>query len=421
MYQNRIVIVGGGFGGLTLAQSLRNSSCDVVLIDRYNHHLFQPLLYQVATAALSAADIAAPLREIFKHDPHINVMMGDVVDIDTTHQNVILGNGEKIHYAKLVLAVGAKHSYFGKDDWEKHAPGLKTLKDALTIREKILCSFEKAERIDSFQEAAKYLNFVVIGGGPTGVEMAGAIAEIASSTLYENFRRIKPEKSQIYLIEGLPRILPVYPESLSNRAKKDLERLGVQVINGKMVTAVTEEGVQLQDTFIPCKNIIWAAGNQASPLLKSLNAPLDRAGRLLVEPDLSVPKHPNIFVIGDAASCIGKDGKPLPGIAPVAMQQARYLGKLFKKSRLKDKKPPFKYFDKGSMATIGRAKAVGLSFGIKFTGFIAWLAWCFLRVFYLIGFKNRLSVMLQWFFQYTVGARGARIIYKTIEDELPRR
>jgi len=420
MQHKRIVIVGGGFGGLILTKSLRHSPHEIILIDKQNHHLFQPLLYQVATASLSAADIAVPLREIFKSNPNVNVMMGDVVDINKDHKTLTLGNGDKVHYDYLVLAVGAKHSYFGKDEWEQFAPGLKTIEDALTIREKVLFSFEKAERLKSPEEAASYLNFVVIGGGPTGVEMSGAIAEIAKSTLYHNYRKIKPENSKIYLLEGLPRILPVYPESLSNRAKKDLESMGVEVINNKMVTSITDEGVQVGDLFIPCKNVIWAAGNQASPILKKLGTPLDRAGRALVEPDLSIPDHSNIFVIGDAACAIGVDGKPLPGVAPVAMQQGRYLGKILKKLVPQEKRKPFKYFDKGTMSTIGKAKAVGFSHGIKFTGIIAWLAWCFLHVMYLIGFRNRLSVMLQWSFHYLTGNRGARIIYGSIDEDLPK-
>jgi NADH dehydrogenase len=416
--RKKLIIVGGGFGGLTLAQSIRRADLDIIIIDKQNHHLFQPLLYQVATAALSPADIAMPLREIFKKDQNITVLMGEVVEVNKEKKEIKLANEEVLSFDYLVLAVGAKHSYFGKPEWEKFAPGLKTLKDAINIRENILISFEKAERINDIEKAAKYLNFVIIGGGPTGVEMAGAIAEIANETMFKNFRNIQPEKSQIYLLEGLPRILPVYPEKLSLRAKKDLQKMGVKVLNDKMVTSITEDGVQVGDQFIPSTNIIWAAGNQASALLKTLQIELDRQGRAIVGPDLSIPSHPDIFVIGDAACALDKNQKPYPGIAPVAMQQARYLAKILKKQLAHSNRPAFSYFDKGSMATIGKAKAVATSFGINFGGIFAWLAWCFLHIFYLIGFKNRVSVMLQWFFHYLTGSRGARIVYRSIDQEL---
>ena len=416
--KKKLVIVGGGFGGLTLAQNLKHSSLNILIIDKQNHHLFQPLLYQVATAALSPADIAMPLREIFKSDENIRVLMGEVESIDKEKKTINLANKELIDFDYLVLAVGAKHSYFGKPEWEQFAPGLKTLKDALSIRENILLSFEKAERLNNSEESEKYLNFVIIGAGPTGVEMAGAIAEIAHQTMFKNFRNIQPEKSQIYLLEALPRILPSYHEKLSIKAKQDLEKLGVKVINNKMVTSITKEGVQVGDLFIHSTNVIWAAGNQASSLLKTLNSPLDKQGRAVVESDLSIPNHPEIFVIGDAACAMDNNQKPLPGIAPVAMQQARYLAKILKKLTKKEDRKPFNYFDKGSMATIGKAKAVATSFGINFSGILAWLAWCFLHIFYLIGFKNRVSVMLQWLFHYLTGTRGARIIYRSIDQEL---
>ena len=416
--KKKLVIVGGGFGGLTLAQNLKHSSLNILIIDKQNHHLFQPLLYQVATAALSPADIAMPLREIFKSDENIRVLMGEVESIDKEKKTINLANKELIDFDYLVLAVGAKHSYFGKPEWEQFAPGLKTLKDALSIRENILLSFEKAERLNNSEESEKYLNFVIIGAGPTGVEMAGAIAEIAHQTMFKNFRNIQPEKSQIYLLEALPRILPSYHEKLSIKAKQDLEKLGVKVINNKMVTSITKEGVQVGDLFIHSTNVIWAAGNQASSLLKTLNSPLDKQGRAVVESDLSIPNHPEIFVIGDAACAMDNNQKPLPGIAPVAMQQARYLAKILKKLTKKEERKPFSYFDKGSMATIGKAKAIATSFGINFSGILAWLAWCFLHIFYLIGFKNRVSVMLQWLFHYITGTRGARIIYRSIDQEL---
>jgi NADH dehydrogenase len=282
-----------------------------------------------------------------------------------------------------------------------------------------LLSFETAERLDNDHEAAKYLNFVIIGGGPTGVEMAGAIAEIAYKTMFKNFRRIKPEKSKIYLIEAAPHILPMYPPALSEWAKKDLETLGVQVLEGTKVTHINEEGVQVEGTFFPCKNIIWAAGNQASPLLKTLGVPLDKQGRVIVEPDLSIPNHPEVFVIGDAACAMGKEQKPLPGVSPVAIQGGKYVAGLIKHQTPKEKRKPFKYFDKGSMATIGKAKAIAMIGRLQFTGLIAWLMWCFIHIVYLIGFRNKLTVMLEWMAVYLTGQRGARLIYSSVEKSLP--
>ncbi|MDN3504056.1 MAG: NAD(P)/FAD-dependent oxidoreductase [Rhabdochlamydiaceae bacterium] len=420
MHHFKVVVVGGGFGGLAIAKKLASTKIDVCLIDKKNHHLFQPLLYQVATAALSPADIAIPLREIVSDYDNITVTMGEVIDVDKVKKRVVLGNGDEIEFEKLVLATGARHSYFGNDHWEQFAPGLKTINDAIKIREKILLSFEKAERLDSYKESSKYLNFVIIGGGPTGVEMAGSIAEIAYKTMFKNFRKINPQKSRIYLIEGFDRILPPFPPSLSKRAKKDLEKLGVTVMVDKLVTNVTDEGVEIGSQFIPSKNVIWAAGNQASPILKVLDTELTRAGTAIVNKDLSIPNYPDIFVIGDAACFKKEDGKPLPGIAPVAIQQGRYLAKLIKKGAPIENRKPFKYFDKGSLATIGKAKAVGFVGKIKCSGFFAWLGWLALHVLYLTGFRNRISVGLQWFFHYFAGIRGARLIYHSVDDDLPK-
>ena len=416
----KVVIVGGGLGGLNTAKKLNKCKLDLLLIDKTNHHLFQPLLYQVASAALSPNEIAIPIREILRKQKNTTVMMGEVVNINKTSHEIILGNGEKVYYDYLVLAVGARHSYFGNDAWEKYAPGLKTVKDALTIREDILISFEKAERLDSITEAAKYLNFVIIGGGPTGVEMAGAIAEIAHKTMFKNFRRIKPEKSKIYLIEATPNILAMYPPDLANKAKGYLEKMGVRVITGKKVTNITEDGVQVEETFYPCKNVIWAAGNQASPLLKTLNVPLDRQGRVVVEKDLTIPGHPEIFVIGDAACTLGKDGKPLPGVGPVAIQQGRYIANIIKKQQAPEKRPPFKYWDKGSMATVGKGKAIAMIGKLKMSGIIAWFMWCFIHIAYLIGFRNRITVMIEWILFYLTGQRGARLIYSSVDTHLPK-
>jgi len=420
MINKKVVIVGGGFAGLNVAKNLKKAPLDILLIDKTNHHLFQPLLYEVASAALSPGEIAIPIREILRKQDNATVMMGEITQIDKKNHLVVLGNGEKVDYDYLVLAIGARHSYFGNDEWEKFAPGLKTIKDALTIREEILMSFEKAERLDNKAETEKYLNFVIIGGGPTGVEMAGAISEIAQKTMFKNFRRIKPEESKIFLIEAAPRILQTFPEKLSEHAKEGLEKLGVTVITGKRVTNITEEGVQVEETFYPCKNIVWAAGNQASPLLKTLDVPLDRQGRVTVEPDLSIPGSPEIFVIGDAASATGKDGKPLPGVAPVAIQEGRYVASLLKQSLSKGERPPFVYFDKGSLATIGKGKAIAWVGNIQLYGVLAWLMWCFVHIAYLIGFRNRISVMFEWFIFYLTGQRGARLIYTSVDTRLKK-
>ncbi len=414
----RVVIIGGGIAGLAAAKKLGGAKLDIWLLDKTNHHLFQPLLYQVATAGLSPADVAAPIREVLRKYQNITVVMGEVVRIDKKEQVIHLKNGDDLAFDYLIVATGARHSYFQKDAWEEHAPGLKTLDDALTIREKILISFEKAERSDSISEARKYLNFVIVGGGPTGVEMAGAIAEIAYDTMIKNFRRINVKNTKIYLIEGADYILPFYPASLSKTAERYLEKFGVVVMTGKRVSNITDEGVYFDGQFIETKNIVWAAGNQASPLLKSLETPLDRAGRAVVEEDLSIPEFPNIFVLGDAALVHDKKGHPLPALAPVAIQQGKYVAKLIKKRMKKKNRSPFKYFDKGSMATVGKSKAVGLFKGIPFKGLLAWLAWSFIHIVYLIGFRNRLSVLAQWIFAYYSSQRGARLITKSLDDEL---
>ena len=420
MAYTKVVILGGGFGGLNAAKALGNAKLDVWLIDQTNHHLFQPLLYQVASAALSPGDIAVPIREILSPYENITVIMGEVIKIDKENRVVVLRNGDRIGFEYLIMAPGARHSYFGHDEWEQFAPGLKTLNDALQIRERILISFEKAERCDSISEAKKYLNFVIIGGGPTGVEMAGAIAEIAYETMLRNFRRIDVTKTKIFLIEGSPHILPVYPEKLSEKAKMYLEQTGVQVITGKRVTEITKEGVTMDHTFIAAHNILWAAGNQAAPILQTLNVPLDRQGRVIVDADLSIPEHFNIFVIGDAACAMDQKGQPLPGLAPVAVQQGRYVAMLIRKRIPKNERPPFRYLDKGTMATIGKTKAIGMFKKLQFSGFIAWLAWCFVHILYLIGFRNRVTVLAQWLFSYFTNRRGARLIYRSpIETDLP--
>lgn len=417
----KVVILGGGFAGINAAKMLGNTNFDVWLVDKTNHHLFQPLLYQVASAALSPGDIAIPIREILKPYPNVTVIMGEVEKIEKEKNLIVLRNGDQIGYEYLIVGLGARHSYFGNDHWEPLASGLKTLIDALKIREKILLSFEKAERCDSITEAKKYLNFVIIGGGPTGVEMAGAISEIAYQTMLKDFRRIDTSKTKIHLIEGSPHILPVYPEKLARKAEKYLENFGVNVITGKRVTGISSEGVTLDGLFIPTENVVWAAGNQASSVLKTLGVPLDRQGRVCVDSDLSIPGHPEVFVIGDAACAMDKAGHPLPGLAPVAVQQGKYVAQILRKKFPKNARPPFAYFDKGTMATVGKTKAIGMFGKVQFSGLFAWLGWCFVHILYLIGFRNRIVVLMQWLFAYFGSQRGARLINRSIDDEMSKR
>lgn len=419
-FNTKVVILGGGFAGLNAAKKLGNTKLDVWLIDKTNHHLFQPLLYQVASAALSPGDIAMPIREILSRYSNITVLMGEITAIDKEGKKVIFRNGEELGFDYLIIALGARHSYFGNEAWEKFAPGLKTLVDALKIRERILISFEKAERSDSINDAQKYLNFLIVGGGPTGVEMAGAIAEIAYETMLKNFRRIDTTKTRIYLVEGSPHILPSFPASLCRKATTILERFGVKVIVNQRVTAISKDGVTVGEMFIASENVFWAAGNQASPVLKTLNVPLDRQGRVIVEKDLSLSGHPNIFVLGDAACAIDQKAKaPFPALASVAIQQGRYVADQVRYLRDKKSRRPFRYFDKGTMATIGKTKAIGVFWGIKFSGFIAWLAWCFVHILYLVGFRNRISVLTQWLFSHLTNQRGSRLINRSIDEELP--
>lgn len=412
----KVVIIGGGFGGLNAALGLKKGVAEVVLLDRTNHHLFQPLLYQVASAVLSPSDIAVPIRAVLHKQKNTVVLMGEVVSIDKEQKQLSLANGMVVRYDYLVIAAGARHSYFGHDQWEAYAPGIKTLEDALSIRKNLLISFEKAERCESVFEAERYLNFVVIGGGPTGVELAGAIAEIAYRTMLRDFRRINPSKTKIFLIEGADYLLPSYPRNLSVRARRDLEKLGVHVICGRQVTNVTAEGVYLGDELIRAENVIWAAGNQASPLLKSLDTPLDRQGRVIVEPDLSVPGHPEIFVIGDAAH-LEQEGSLVPGIAPAAIQEGKYVAKVIKSGLPKEQRTPFRYHDKGQMATIGTNKAVAIIGKFRLTGYPAWLAWSLIHIAYLIGYRSRILVMTEWIVQYLTGHRGARLIDTSLKEE----
>ncbi len=406
--KKKVVVVGGGFGGLRVAQELKNADIEVILIDKTNHHLFQPLLYQVATAALSPADIARPLREILSLQENVTVFMEKVVDVDTACHHIVLSNQQKIYFDYLVLAVGARHSYFGHPEWEKVAPGLKTLSDATNIRENILSAYERAELCKHRDEAEKLLTFGIIGGGPTGVELAGAIAEIAHETMLKNFRRIAPEHTKIFLIEGSPQILAGYPLKLAQKAQQELEKLGVNVLTNRRVTGVSKDGIFIGNEFIEIQNLIWAAGNQASPLLQKLNVPLDPQGRVIVNLDLTIPGHDRIFVIGDSAHFQKNNMRALPAIAPVAMQQGTFVAKIIRHEIPKQERSEFTYIDKGHLATIGRIRAVGTYKNLQYSGIFAWVLWCFVHIFYLIGFRNRFSVMSQWVFWYFAGKRCAR-------------
>lgn len=412
----KIVIIGGGFAGLQAAKALSKAKADILLIDKHNYHLFQPLLYQVATGALSSSNIAIPIRQILRKQKNVSVIMNDVVAIDKERKNIQLFTGELISYDYLIVAIGAVTSYFGHENWHKHAPGLKNLEDAAYISEKILLSFELADQSESKEEAKKHLRFVLIGGGPTGVEMAGAIAEIALGTMTENFSKISPQDSEIYLIEGADHILPSFPIKLGMRAKKDLENMGVKVLTNTFATNITDDGVYLGDQFIASKNILWTAGNVASPLLKTLNVSMTKDGRVIVESDLSVRGFSNIFVVGDAAAFMTDNGNYLPGLAPVAIQQGRYVGYNIAKNVPKEERKPFKYRDKGSMATIGKAEAVVQIGKLSFSGILAWLTWSFVHIAYLITFRNRFLVMTQWIFLYLTNVRNSLIIPRSIKE-----
>lgn len=405
----KIIIIGGGFGGLTVARNLQDADAEILLIDKTNHHLFQPLLYQVATAALSPGDIAIPIRSILSDQSNTTVIMGEVTSIDKEKKEVLVGT-DVYQFDYLIISTGASHSYFGNDEWGKYAPGLKTLADALQIREKIFYSFEQAEKIGDIEKAKKYLTFVIVGGGPTGVEIAGAIAEIARKTMLKDFRRIETDKTRIILIEAMDKILSSYPDTLTIKAKKDLEAMGVDVMLNTKVINLTEQGVETDKQFIETANVIWAAGNRASSLLKSLNNELDRAGRVVVQNDCTIKNSPEIFIIGDAASFASEDNELLPGIAPVAIQQGKYVAEIILKEIPANLRKPFIYNDKGTMATIGRAKAVAQIRNLNFSGLIAWLMWCFLHVLFLIGYRNRFRVMAEWIWHYITMKRGIRLI-----------
>jgi NADH:ubiquinone reductase (H+-translocating) len=411
-----VVIVGAGFGGLEAAKLLIDEPVRMTVIDRTNHHLFQPLLYQIATAALSPADIAAPIRGILGRCKNTEVMLAEVKSVNVETRTVSTGDRE-ILYDYLILATGARHSYFGHDEWEKLAPGLKSLEDAIEIRRRLLLAFEYAEKITD--EAAKKaaMTFVIIGGGPTGVEMAGAIAEIARYTLAKDFRHIDPSSARVVLVEGDQRVLSAFPEDLSVKALEQLNELGVEVHTGVHATNLTEAGLQVGDEFIPCRVKVWAAGNTASFVGKTTGAPVDKAGRVIVNDDLTIPGHPEVQVIGDLANFSHDGGKPLPGVSPVAMQQGRHAARNIL-AMMDDRKPTrFRYWDKGSMATIGRNRAVADLHWFHFGGLLAWLAWLFVHIIFLVGFRNRIAVLIQWAWAYVTFNKGARLITRNFQAE----
>ncbi len=411
---HKVLIIGAGFAGMNAAHSLaKNKNLEITIVDRRNHHLFQPLLYQVATAGLSPADIATPIRSLFTHYSNVRVLLDEAIEFNPD-RNWVKCHQETLNYDYLVLACGANHSYFGKPEWESFAPGLKTLEQATEIRRRILDAFEEAEKeIDPIKQK-DWLNFVIVGGGPTGVELAGAIAELSKRTIRNEFRNIDPTQARILLIEAGSRVLAAFDESLSRRAVQDLNRLGVEVRTQTKVTEVKEDGVQTDKEWIPSHTAIWAAGVAPSITGKQLKGSktveLDRSGRVVVESDLSLKNYPNIFVIGDQASVAGKDGKPLPGLAPVAMQAGRHAARNILKRIRNQTTKPFSYLDKGIMATIGRKSAVIQVNQIKIGGIIAWLGWLFIHIYYLIGFRNRFFVFLQWTWSYLTFSKGARLI-----------
>ena len=407
----RVVVVGAGFGGLWTVKALANARVDIVVIDRENYHLFQPLLYQVATAALSPADIAAPIRGIVGAHRNVTVILGEVVGIDLSARAVSIMGGRRVRYDYLVLATGAGHAYFGHDDWEPFAPGLKRIEDATEIRRRILLAFERAENETDADERRRLMNLVIVGGGPTGVELAGAIAELARRALAKDFRNIDPRAARIILVEAGPRVLPSFPEALSDDAKRRLERLGAEVHLGTPITEIGPSGAKVGATHIEARTVIWAAGVAASPAGHWLGAKCDRAGRIEVHPDLSVPGHPEIFAIGDTALVLNAAGKPLPGVAPVAKQEGRYVGKVIA-ARLRgaENVTPFHYRDYGNLATIGRKAAVVDFSWLWLRGLAAWLLWAAAHIYFLIGFRNRTIVVLNWIWAYFTFQRGARLI-----------
>ena len=415
-----VVIVGGGFGGLYAARALRRAAVRVTLIDRRNFHLFQPLLYQVATASLSPADIASPIRTVLRAQKNTQVWMGEVTAVDVAAREVQLADGTAAHYDYLLLATGATHAYFGHDEWADEAPGLKTIDDATEIRRRFLLAFEAAEREADAEARRRLLTFVIVGAGPTGVELAGAMAEIARQVMPTDFRAIDTTTTRIVLLEGVERVLPTYPPMLSAKARIQLEKLGVEVRTGTLVTDIGEGHVMIGAERIDAENVFWAAGVAASKLGAQLGVETDRAGRVLVQPDCSVPGHPEVFVLGDLASLMRENGQPVPGVAPGAIQMGRHAARQIMRDLKQQPREDFRYVDKGDLATIGRAAAVARIGGLKLSGFLAWVIWVVVHIMYLIGFRNRVLVMMQWGWAYLTYQRGIRLITGDQQVEVHR-
>ncbi len=405
----RVVIIGAGFAGINAAKALAKAPVQVVVVDRKNHHTFQPLLYQVALAVLSPAEIASPVRTVLRRAANVEVLLGEVQGFDL-QKRVVRIEGLDLSYDYLIVAAGATHAYFGHPEWEQFAPGLKTLEDALDIRRRVLLAFETAEREVIAQRSCPQLNFVVIGAGPTGVELAGAISDISRRYMEDDFRAIDPKQARVILLEGGPRVLPVYPEDLSASAERQLKDMGVEVRTSAMVTNIEPGVVSVGNEKIPAAVILWGAGVAASSLGKMLGAPTDKAGRVIVQPDLSVPEHPEVFVAGDLASATQKNGQPVPGVAPAAIQMGKFAARQIKRAVAGKPSEEFKYLDKGSLATIGRSKAVADLGKLHFSGYFAWLAWLFIHLLFLIGFRNRMMVMLDWAWAYITYKHSARLI-----------
>jgi len=417
--RHKVIIIGGGFGGLSAAQALKSAPVDVTLIDRRNYHLFQPLLYQVATGSLSPGEVAAPLRGVLSRQKNTRVLLGDVVDIDPLSKQVLLEDGASFEYDSLIVAAGSQTSYYGHDDWQKWAPGLKSIEEATTLRHKILYAFEVAERLDDPAQRRAWLTFTIVGAGPTGVELAGAIGEIARQTLKHDFRSINPEDAQIILLDGAPRLLMAFPEDLAQKAERSLAKLGVQTKMGAMVHELTRDGISYQvngtTQSLSSKTVIWAGGVTVSPLARTIakrtGGETDRGGRIKVGPDLTIPNSPDIYVVGDLALSIDRHGKPLQGVAQVAMQGGTYAAKaIARKVKGQSKPAPFNYFDKGNIAVIGRAAAVADVFGVHVWGLPAWLVWAFIHLAYIVEFQSRIVVFIKWAIQDVTFSRGARLI-----------
>jgi NADH:ubiquinone reductase (H+-translocating) len=424
---HRVLILGGGFAGLVAAQTLARADVDVTLLDKRNFHLFQPLLYQVATGSLSPAEIAAPIRAVLSHQKNVEVLLGEAVDIDPQAKEVLLADGDSFPYDTLIIATGSQTSYYGNDQWRENAPSLKSVEEATRMRHKLLYAFERAERADTVAEERAWLTFVIVGAGATGLELAGALAEIAHHTLKHDFRRIRPQEARIILMEGGPRVLPPYPEDLSAKAEKLVKNLGVEIMLGAFVTNIDVDCVSYKhgetSGTVLARTVFWAGGVTATPFARKvaerLNAETDSSGRLKVNPDLTVPNHPEIFVLGDLADSSDEKGKPLPGVAQVAIQGGKYAAKLIKARLTGRTLPPFKYFDKGDMAVIGRAAAVANVFGIHVSGFIAWFIWLFIHLIYIVEFQSRVIVLIQWGFLYLSFSRSARLITGELSPDPP--